>query len=401
MEKTILKKKNLIIFTPYFNPEPFPINTFVSELSKKEEIQSIKVITSLPNYRKYGFYNGYSILGPYSEKKDKVSIARLLIIPRFSNSIFAIFLFYLSFFFSSFVYLLFFSILNRNKYQHILTFCGSPVYVGYLGFFASKLLNTKSSQWIQDIWPEAIQTTVGLRMNFLARIIRLLQDKMWNYCDILFAESESLKKYLSDIFPKKKVITLYNPVRNLNNKKNYSNKTEKLIFTYAGNIGGAQNLEIVLDAFSKLDKKKYELHMCGDGPLLNVLNSKYDYDNVYWHGWVENEKFDKIISKSDYFILSLKSSGRQALILPSKLQTYFQLQKPVFCISDGAVKDLVDNIKSGVTTDANDLDEVYKLFVFCSQQSENERQKMAENGYNYYINNFKSSVIVDKFLNNI
>ena len=75
MEKTILKKKNLIIFTPYFDPEPVPINTFVSELSKKEEIQSIKVITSLPNYRKYGFYNGYSILGPYSEKKDKVSIA--------------------------------------------------------------------------------------------------------------------------------------------------------------------------------------------------------------------------------------------------------------------------------------------------------------------------------------
>ena len=66
-------------------------------------------------------------------KLKKISITRLLIIPRYSNSSFSIILFYVSFFLSAFFYLIYFSIKNRKKYDHILTFCGSPVYVGYLG----------------------------------------------------------------------------------------------------------------------------------------------------------------------------------------------------------------------------------------------------------------------------
>ena len=95
-------EKKILILTPYFNPEPFPINTFVNELIEREDISEVKVITCLPNYRKYGFYKGYSILGPYVENYKKLKILRLPIIPRLSNSKFFILLFYLSFFVSSF-----------------------------------------------------------------------------------------------------------------------------------------------------------------------------------------------------------------------------------------------------------------------------------------------------------
>ena len=63
MEKKNLKKK-IVVFTPYYHPEPFPINTFINELSKREDIENIKVITSLPNYRNYNFYSGYSFYEP-------------------------------------------------------------------------------------------------------------------------------------------------------------------------------------------------------------------------------------------------------------------------------------------------------------------------------------------------
>ena len=83
--------------TLFYNPEPFPINTFVDDLQKSEEVEVVKVITSLPNYRKYRFYDNFSIIGPYKETNNKIDITRLPVIPRLSNSVTSILLFYLSF----------------------------------------------------------------------------------------------------------------------------------------------------------------------------------------------------------------------------------------------------------------------------------------------------------------
>ena len=53
MFKNTNDSKKIIIFTPYYDPEPFPINNFVEELAGREEIEEVKIITSLPNYRNY------------------------------------------------------------------------------------------------------------------------------------------------------------------------------------------------------------------------------------------------------------------------------------------------------------------------------------------------------------
>ena len=400
MEKEDIKK-NIIIFTPYYDPEPFPINTFVQDLSKNSMINNVKVITALPNYRKYSFYDGYSYFGPFTKNIKNISITRLLIIPRYSNSSISILLFYISFFLSSFFFFIYFALRNRNKYDHILTFCGSPIYVGFIGIFASKLMNIKSSQWIQDIWPEAIQTTKGLKNKSIINIINFFQIKMWKYSDIIFSESYSLTKYLKSNFPDKKIKTLYNPVREkeISNSNENFHKDDKLMFSYTGNIGGAQNLEKILEAFSDLNSSNFELHMCGDGPLLNDLKQKFNQKNIFWHGWLTGKELDKVYKQSDFFILSLNSKGRQSLILPSKLQTYFQLKKPIFCVASGAVKELIDYTKSGITTEYDDKKNIIELFSKAMKLTNSERTEMAVNGFKFYKKNFKSETIIKEFIN--
>ena len=95
-------KKKILIITPYFYPEDFPINNFVKELSTKN--YDITVLTGFPNYRKFGFYKNYSLFGPYNEKFNSSKIIRMPIIPRFSDSFISIFFFYLSYFISSFFF---------------------------------------------------------------------------------------------------------------------------------------------------------------------------------------------------------------------------------------------------------------------------------------------------------
>ena len=396
-------EKKILILTPYFNPEPFPINTFVNELIEREDISEVKVITCLPNYRKYGFYKGYSILGPYVENYKKLKILRLPIIPRLSNSKFFILLFYLSFFVSSFIFIIFFSIFNRNKYNHILTFCGSPVYVGFIGYIASKLLNTSSSQWIQDIWPEAIESTVGLKNERLKLIISNIQSLMWSLSDTLFSESESLTKYLRKDSKNKKIVTLYNPIRleikNLTNNINKDNK--ELTFSYIGNIGEAQKIELIVDSFISANLKECVLNICGDGSLFKKLSNIYKSNNVKWHGWIEKEELDKIYSESDYLILGLESKGRQGLIIPSKIQSYFMNKKPVISISPGSVSDLVQKNNAGIVCKTFEKNMIIKTFEKATSYSNEERIDMGESAYKYYLENFTKEKIVNQFLMNI
>ena len=84
-------KKKILIITPYFYPEDFPINQFVKELSS--DYYDIKIVTGIPNYRNFGFYKNYSLLGPYKQKYFSANIIRLPVIPRFSNSMISIFFF--------------------------------------------------------------------------------------------------------------------------------------------------------------------------------------------------------------------------------------------------------------------------------------------------------------------
>jgi len=397
------EKKKFLIYTPYYNPEPFPINTFVEELANRESIDKITVITSLPNYRNYNFYKGYSFFGPYTQKQDKVDIIRLPVIPRFSNSKLGILSFYASFFASSFLFLLIFSIFKRNKYDHILTFCGSPVYVGYIGFLFSKILNVQSSQWVQDIWPEAIESTVGIQNNQIRNIILKLQNYMWNLCDILFSESDALTEYLKEKFHNKKIITLYNPIREEirlinSNIKNNDNAT---IFSYVGNIGIAQNIELIVKSFLEANLPNAILNMCGDGSLLNELQTKYTNEKVVWHGWIKGDELEEIFKSTDYYILSLNSIGRQGLIIPSKVQTYLMNKKPLICISTGAASNLIESIKAGLVCRNYNQKNIAEMFYSAVDINQDQRNEMAINGYNYYINNFTKTKIVDKFLSSI
>ena len=84
--------------------------------------------------------------------------------------------------------------------------------------------------------------------------------------------------------------------------------------------------------------------------------------------------------------------------MPSKIQTYLQSKKPIICISEGASKELVDKVNSGLTCKHIDLESVINTFILASSIDSDERLKMGENGFKFYQDNFLSDSIVKTFL---
>ena len=396
-------KKKILIISPYFFPENFPINLFTKELNKLE--CEIEVVTSLPNYRNYGFYKNYSLLtGPFKEKIFDCKILRLPVIPRFSNSFFSIFLFYFSFFISAFFFLFFYGIFKRNTFIHVLSFCGSPVFTGYLGKMFAIISKCKSSLWIQDIWPEAILSSFNIqKTNILFKIISNIQELMWNSTDLLIAQSELLEKYLKKNFKNKNIITLNNPSREENDNKNINTdkQSNKVFISYFGNIGKAQNIENFIKNFIKLDQNKYFFNICGDGAELNYLKNTYQSENIHFHGWVEENKLDIIAKNTNYFFLSLKNQGRQKYIIPSKFQTYLSYGKPILFIGDEDICKLIKNNNIGFGISDLNYHSIHKLMTNLYNYDTKLYLKSLSSIDKYYNENYLAKNIAKKFLDSM
>ena len=396
-------KQKILIITPYFYPEDFPINNFTKELSLHN--YEIHILTGLPNYRKFGFYENYSFLGPFKEKYEKINVLRVPVIPRFSNHFISIFFFYASFFVSSLFFILYFALISRNKFLHVLSFCGSPVYVGFLGTLFAKIANCKSSQWIQDIWPEALITSLNIKNNnFILKCIDYLQVKMWLSSDILISQSELLKDYLNDFFKgKKKIVCVRNPVRerielisNLNIEKMNNHK----IITYFGNIGHTQNIELFINLIK--NEKNIIFNICGMGSMLDEFKKKYkNYPNIIFYGWVDKDKMKTIADTTDFFYLSLKNLGRQNYIFPSKFQTYLNYSKPIIFIGDKKFCSLIEENSLGYSLDINKIQNSDYVISKIMNLSISDKEQFVKNTSRYFNDKFDLKKIINTFRNEV
>ena len=392
-------KDKIIFFSPYYDPESFPHNALIDELANRGN--NVSVITSLPNYRKYGFYKGFSIVGPYFEKKKNLKIFRLPVIPRLNDKIYSIFFFYLSFFITSFIFLFFFSILYRNKYNYLISFCGSPVYTGIYGNIFSKLINAKHLLWVQDIWPEAIQTTQKKNLKYAENLINFFQSWMWNKADVLLSQSNELNNFLKQNSFAKENKILFNPVREVFDSEKMSEidkgkKNKTLVITYMGAIGAGKFLNEIIDSILLYKNSNIELNLCGTGSEYESLKKKYVSNRIKWHGWLAKKELDQISLTTDFFIFGLNTLNRQSLILPSKLQTYCMYGKPIICYSDGASKSFIKNNNLGIVCDKKDKKSLVDAIHQAALIDKLDRLKMGKSAREYFNNNFTREKVADQ-----
>tara|TARA_B100000989_G_scaffold205914_1_gene155991 strand:- start:8610 stop:9806 length:1197 start_codon:yes stop_codon:yes gene_type:complete len=350
-------KKKILFISPYFYPENIPFNKIIENLSYKEF--EVTVLTSLPNYKIFKFFKGYSFLGPYNENIYKHKVIRVPVIPRLSNSAFSILIFYTTYFISSFVFICIWGLFNRNKYDHVTSYCGSPVFVGYLGILFSKVANCKNSIWIQDIWPEAILTSLKFtKSNYIFRIINYLQDKMWLKSQIILTESNLLTNYLNNNYNLSNVITLHNPIKEeiFNGYMPIVyNEQNKIVITYTGNVGKTQNLDRVLKLIDNNDD--FIFNICGKGNDFNRLKLKYKNNkSIIFHGWLDINELIKIFKNTNFFFLTLNQFERQRFVIPSKFQTYLNYEKPIIFLGTQELCDYINKNNIGIGIDINTSD---------------------------------------------
>lgn len=393
--------KSILIISENFYPEEFGINNFAKYFSEKG--YEIKVLTQSPTYPYGNVYEGYNNKLFEEDRHDNIKIFRVKSLNNKQKNTFNKVLGYLYFSILSTIFIF----RSIGKTKHVFVYQVGPLTQIIPAIFAKVFFKSKIFLWVLDLWPNTV-FSYGFKKNKFNNLILNFFCKMsYKFCDKIFVSNEGFIDQISNFgISANKLI--FNPQWipneiNFNESKSNLLNPNKLNFTFAGNIGTVQNLEIIVNAFGKM-KGNFILNIIGDGANLNKLKSivsKKLYNNIIFWGRKPINEISSWLSSSDILIISLKDKDNFNLTVPAKFQAYLGAKKPIFCIIKGETSRIVAKYNLGLSSDPNSIEEIQSSIKKFISFNKNDLKTFAAKSQFLINNTYDFSSIMLKFENNI
>jgi colanic acid biosynthesis glycosyl transferase WcaI len=344
----------ILLITQWFDPEP----TFKGILFAKELVSrgfEVEVITGFPNYPGGTLYDGYRVKFIQKEIIDGVLVTRVPLFPSHDKSKLGRVFNYLSFAFSSLIYGLFFS-----KRADVIYAYHPPLTVGISALIIKLFRRVPVVLDIQDMWPDTLKATGMISNPRLLRFISKVCSAIYLSATKIVVLSPGFKRLLIDRgVPASKIEIIYNwaDEKILRNATSEMPKAlaciEGFKVLFAGNVGQAQGLNVILDAALLLKDDVPKLHflVLGRGLQLDDLKRRaidLNLDNVHFLAAVGMEEVGGFLGSADALLIHLNSDPLFEITIPSKTQAYMAVGKPLIMGVHGDAKNLVLMADCGV-----------------------------------------------------
>ena len=402
----------ILFLTQYFPPEVGAPQNRLFELAirlQKEGVD-VTVLTAMPNYPSMEIHETYLDKEYHYEEMDGLKVHRSSIFVTKNKSITKRLQNYFSFVWSS--YNIGKSKLDSN-YDYI--FCESPpLFLGISAYFLCRKKKAELIFNVSDLWPESAEK-LGLVTNKLfLGMATALEEFLYKKAVLITGQTQGIVKNISERFPNKKVYWLPNGV----DLKFYNPDTissgwraengflsSDLLFLYAGIIGHAQGLEIILHAANQT-KLETDIHylILGSGPEKdNLVNLKKSLglNNVHFLDLVPKSEMPKIVKAIDVALIPLKKLDLFLGAIPSKIFENSAMKKPLLLGVDGEARELfINKGNAGLFFEPENGDDLTEKIKFLNSN----RDKLIEfgnNGRNYVNDFFNRDKLAESFYNEL
>jgi glycosyltransferase involved in cell wall biosynthesis len=389
--------KKILIISQGFEPEFFPINFFAKNLGSQFKVD---ILTGQPNYPSGKIYPGYSAIKFKKENAKHYNIYRVPVFPRGSNSNIKLIFNYLSFIISSSLFGLY--LLRGNKYDYILVYATSPIFQSLSAVFLNYFKKAKLILWVQDLWPEVLKDIGLVRNKILLSSLDKLINKIYYSFDLIFTQSESFKRLIEKKIKKQVSIKiLHNPGYNyFGYGKTKSNKNIKIL--YAGNIGKAQPVEFLKKLIEALPKN-YFFYIAGSGKDFSKL---YKINNLKNKNFkiLGNLKFNQLkhyYNSSDALFLFLKNNSNLNKTIPSKLQSYLSVGKPIIASISGESRNIIVSNQLGYVSKPCNINDTLRVLKKFSSITKTKKNKLGQSCRKFYIKNYSIKKIINLFIKEV
>lgn len=285
------------------------------------------------------------------------------------------------------------------KRDYDLMLVGStPPIQGLLGAVAKK----KGKPFVymcQDIFPDSLAGTgLAKKGGGLWRIGSFISNRVYKYADRIIVISDDFRKNLiSKGVPEEKIEAIYNwvdenavqPVRDEDNAlfEEFGISRQGFRVVYAGNLGNAQNIEIIVEAARRLSDVQFIIF--GKGGLedeIRATKEREHLDNLTILPLQPYERVSKVYGLGNVCVVACKP-GLGGAAMPSKTWSIMSSGRAVLAnFDEGELKEIVEKNDCGVFTHAGDVQEFVDAIRTlaasperCSEMGRNGRQFILEN----------------------
>ena len=177
--------------------------------------------------------------------------------------------------------------------------------------------------------------------------------------------------------------------------------TFKIVF--AGNIGYAQGLNIIIDTANILKKKKInaKFYLIGNGrakaEIQETVKQKQLESYVQFIEKKPAEKIPEYYANADMAFITLKKNIISDQILPAKLASYFACGVPILGSADGEIKEVIEKSKAGYCVEAGNPEKLAEQIEKCIKLSVVELENMRKLSREFYLNNYEQQYLLDEF----
>jgi glycosyltransferase involved in cell wall biosynthesis len=162
---------------------------------------------------------------------------------------------------------------------------------------------------------------------------------------------------------------------------------------FAGNIGTAQAVETLVDATLLLkDLSDVKMVLVGSGSMSEWVQQKkveLNLDNLVLAGRFPISSMPEIYSHAACLVVSLKDEEIFSYTVPSKVQSYLAVGKPIIAALNGEGARVVTEAKAGLTCVAEDSAALAGCVKALYAMSESERTQLGVFGKNYFLKHFE------------
>jgi len=397
----------ILIVSQYFWPENFRINDLVRSLV--EQGHTVEVLTGKPNYPDGGIFPGYNACGCNTEDWRGIKIYRVPIVARGNKSGVRLALNYLSFVLSGLLFAPW--LLRKKKYDVIFVYAPSPVFQAIPASFLGWLKRCPVALWIQDLWPESAQATGYISSSWLLKLIEQMVRFVYRHTDLLLVQSKAFQAPVAKLAQDKPIVyypnsvepAFYNPP--LVPLPDIPGLAGKFSVLFAGNVGVGQAVQVIVDVAELLrDYPDIHFVVLGKGSRWDWMCEQAGargLTKLHLPGRYPVETMPGLMRQASALLVTLADQPIFAATIPSKVQAYMAVGRPILACMNGEGARLVHEAHAGFAIPAEDATALADAVLRLYRVSAEDRDRVGRNGRAYYKAHFDHDRLVEQLINQL
>jgi colanic acid biosynthesis glycosyl transferase WcaI len=401
--------KRILIYSLVFSPDGVSTAYLYNDLALgfKKKGYKVTVLTSTPHYN------------VIKEAKDRQPMRKIFFGLLYTSSFYGIDVYhiplkkyknYLIRIFSFIYWHITSFILGLFLKKHDIILSPSPPLTnGLIAILLAKLKGAKAIYNVQEIYPDLLINLGYLRNKLIIKLLKKLET-------LVYAGSNAIttidKQFYSIIEPrirnkdKLQLIPnfvdadLYSPESKASLPQEFKKLDGYTNIMYAGNIGLAQEWNLILDLAKKIKEEKIKIWIIGDGIKKSYLISqveKFQLDNINLLPYYDRRFMPGINSFADIHFIAMNKSV-EMYGFPSKVYSIMASGKPMIVVSSENTP-IVSFLKD---IDAAKLITNHSVSVFKSEllklhKSNNLRNKLGNNGRAEIEKNYTKEIVIEQY----